>query len=80
LFSLFLVLNADQCKRVTVEYKFFSAVVTDLRRKIDSNIFNSAINFDQGFVSQSNICILPDFVSPISLRSLRRYVVESGNP
>ena len=30
LFSLFLVLNADQCKRVSVEYKFFSAAFMDL--------------------------------------------------
>ena len=30
LFSLFLALNADQCKRVSVEYKFFSAAFMDL--------------------------------------------------
>ena len=30
LFSLFLVLSADQCKRVSVEYKFFSAAFMDL--------------------------------------------------
>jgi hypothetical protein len=54
---IFLVLiipsfNADQCKRVTVEYKFFSAVVTDLKHSIGSNIFDSAIDFNQSFVSR----------------------------
>ena len=80
MFSLFLVLNADQCKRVTVEYKFFSAVVTDLKHSIGSNIFDSAIDFDQSFVSRRKICILTDFVSPISLKFLFQCVAESGNP
>ena len=60
LFSLFLVLNADQCKRVSVEYKFFSAAFMDLELRNRAKFFDRAMNCHQHIDWKHKFCVLPD--------------------